>query len=74
MVEKGNPNSTSDGAVGALCARTAMEGAYLNIRTNVSGIKDEAVKSSILQKADKLMAEGKKLEKEIVEIAEGKIG
>jgi len=74
MVENGNPNSASDGAVGALCARTAMEGAYLNIRTNVSGIKDETVKSSILQKADKLMNEGRKLEKEIVGIAEGKIG
>jgi len=74
MVIEGNPNSTSDGAVGALCTRTAMEGAYLNIRTNASGIKDETVKSSILEKADKLMAEGRKLEEEIMGIAVGKIG
>jgi len=51
-----------------------MEGAYLNIRTNASGIKDETVKNNILQKADKLMEEGRKLEAEIIGIAVGKIG
>ena len=28
MVEKGNPNSITDAGVGALCIRTAVEGAY----------------------------------------------
>ncbi|HEY9113400.1 MAG TPA: glutamate formimidoyltransferase, partial [Bacteroidales bacterium] len=31
MAETGNPNSVSDAGVGALCALTAVEGAYLNV-------------------------------------------
>ncbi len=34
-----NPNSVSDAGVGALCARTAVRGAGLNVRINASGLK-----------------------------------
>ncbi|MCA1760527.1 MAG: glutamate formimidoyltransferase, partial [Bacteroidales bacterium] len=37
MAETGNPNSVSDAGVGALCARTAVEGAYLNVKINAAG-------------------------------------
>ncbi|MCB0568906.1 MAG: glutamate formimidoyltransferase, partial [Phaeodactylibacter sp.] len=36
MAQAGNPNSASDAGVGALCARAAIMGAYLNVRINAS--------------------------------------
>lgn len=41
MVKKGNPNSVTDAAVGALCLRTAIMGAGLNVRVNAKGLKDK---------------------------------
>jgi glutamate formiminotransferase/formiminotetrahydrofolate cyclodeaminase len=54
MVEIGNPNSVTDAGVGALCARTAVLGAVMNVRINASGIKDKAFTDSMLAKADEL--------------------
>jgi len=54
MVEKGNPNSITDAGVGALCIRTAVEGAYLNVRINASGIKDQKFVDIHLQEAAKI--------------------
>ena len=34
MAETGNPNSVSDAGVGALCARAAVMGAFMNVRIN----------------------------------------
>ena len=67
MVEKGNQNSISDGAVGTLCTRTAIEGAYMNIRVNVSGLSDAKVKENLLQKANDILAKAKAHEKEIID-------
>ncbi len=39
MAETGNPNSISDAGVGALCARSAVYGAYLNVKINASGYR-----------------------------------
>lgn len=41
MVSKGNPNSVTDAAVGALCLRTAIVGAGLNVRVNAKSLKDK---------------------------------
>ena len=40
MVEKGNPNSLSDAAVGGLCLQTAITGAYYNVKINLQGLED----------------------------------
>jgi glutamate formiminotransferase/formiminotetrahydrofolate cyclodeaminase len=44
MVEHGNPNSTTDAAVGLLCIKTAVRGAYFNVMVNAKtlGTKDKA--------------------------------
>ena len=34
MAEIGNPNSITDAGVGALCSRTAVLGAFLNVKIN----------------------------------------
>lgn len=55
MAEKGNPNSVSDAGVGALCARAAVQGAYLNVRINAKGLADKAL-------AGKFVREGAEIE------------
>jgi glutamate formiminotransferase/formiminotetrahydrofolate cyclodeaminase len=57
MAEKGNPNSASDVAVGALCLRTAVSGAYLNVRINAAEIKDTSLVEEVLTQADQLEKE-----------------
>jgi len=39
---RSNTNAASDLGVAALCLRTAVQGAWLNILTNIGGIRDEA--------------------------------
>ncbi len=55
MAIEGNPNSRSDAGVGALCARSAVMGAYLNVCINAAGSESDKNISSIL-------AEGKKIQ------------
>lgn len=61
MAEKGNPNSVSDAGVGALCARAAVQGAYLNVRINVKGFGDKAY-------AERVVREGAEIEKRALEL------
>lgn len=70
MAENGNPNSVSDAGVGALCARTAVEGAALNVRINCSGFDDVDFVNEALSKADSTLMQAKVMEKEIIEIVE----
>jgi glutamate formiminotransferase/formiminotetrahydrofolate cyclodeaminase len=73
MAEIGNPNSVSDAGVGALCARTAVYGAYLNVRTNAVGLTNKAFAEEILNKAARLLQETKDKEDEILKLVESKI-
>ncbi|MFA5330172.1 MAG: glutamate formimidoyltransferase [Prolixibacteraceae bacterium] len=73
MAETGNPNSVSDAGVGALCVRTAVYGAYLNVRINASGLADKAFAEDVLARAAKLLQETLIQEAEILKIVEGKI-
>ena len=74
MAENGNPNSVSDAGVGALCARTAVEGAALNVKINCSGFDDKAYVADALAKADNMLQRAKKMEREIIEIVEKLVG
>ena len=74
MAEIGNPNSISDAGVGALCARTAVLGAVMNVRINASGIKDKVFTEDLLAKANELEAKAETLETEIRAIVRKAIG
>ncbi|MEN8239547.1 MAG: glutamate formimidoyltransferase [Actinomycetota bacterium] len=50
MAEIGNPASASDAGVGALCARSAVMGAYLNVRINVPSLTDTDAASVYLER------------------------
>jgi glutamate formiminotransferase/formiminotetrahydrofolate cyclodeaminase len=73
MAEIGNPNSVTDAGVGALCARSAVMGAYLNVKINASGLKDKAYVENILAKGAEIEAKAKQLESEIMDIVNAKI-
>jgi glutamate formiminotransferase/formiminotetrahydrofolate cyclodeaminase len=68
MAEKGNPNSVSDAGVGALCARSAVMGAYLNVKINAAGLNDKAFAEDILKRGNELQDKTTKAESEILEI------
>ena len=70
MAEQGNPASASDAGVGALCARAAVRGAWLNVRTNAGSIKDQAAIAGILQEGPKLEADAAKAEEAILKIVQ----
>ena len=56
MAEKGNPASISDVGVGLLATRACIEGAAMNVRINLSGLKDEKVKTTLQEKMKQLVA------------------
>ncbi len=55
MKEIGNPNAASDVAVGALCIKTAVRGAWLNVLINAPGLKDRAFANRIVSDAEALL-------------------
>ncbi len=55
MAQKGNPNSLSDVAVGVLCIKTAVRGAWLNVLINAKDLEDRAWAEAIVKKAEKLL-------------------
>ena len=73
MVEVGNPNSVTDAGVGALCARSAVLGAYLNVKINAGSLKDKEFVDNILAKADQLTVKAQQTEDEIWAMVKSKI-
>jgi glutamate formiminotransferase/formiminotetrahydrofolate cyclodeaminase len=74
MVEVGNPNSVSDAGVGALCARSAVMGAFMNVRINAAGYDDIIFVTEVLAQGKEIEDKAKKLEAEILDIVNAKIG
>lgn len=73
MAQEGNPNSVSDAGVGALAARSAVLGAFLNVRINASGLKDRAKAEELIAQAEKIAKEAQAQEEEILRIVDSKI-
>jgi len=73
MAKEGIQNSLSDAGVGALCAKTAVIGAYFNVRINAKDIKDRSFAKEILFKAKEIYDQTNKLEKEMIDLINTKI-
>ncbi len=56
MADHGNPNSLSDVGVGALCIKTAVRGAWLNVLINAQGLSDKPWADNIVAEAKALLA------------------
>jgi glutamate formiminotransferase/formiminotetrahydrofolate cyclodeaminase len=74
MASIGNPNSVSDAGVGALCIRSAVMGAFMNVRINAGGYNDKVYVNDIIAKGkaieDAVIAE----EAQVLQIVNEKIG
>ncbi len=73
MAENGNPNSVSDAGVGVLCALTAVEGAYLNVKINAQGIKDKAFTEKLLKEGEEILNKTRECRNAVMEVVEQKI-
>ena len=73
MAERGQESSVSDAGVAALCARSAVIGAFLNVKINASGLTDRAFADDILARGATIEREAQALEAEILAIVNGKI-
>jgi glutamate formiminotransferase/formiminotetrahydrofolate cyclodeaminase len=74
MAEIGNPNSVSDAGVGALCVRSAVMGAFMNVRINASGYNDKAYVTEIIAKGKAIEDKTIAMETEILNVVNEKIG
>jgi glutamate formiminotransferase/formiminotetrahydrofolate cyclodeaminase len=70
MVEIGNPASASDAGVGALCARAAIRGAFLNVRTNAVQLDDPTYVAAKLTAGQAILDRAAELESETIKLAE----
>ena len=74
MAEVGNPNSVSDAGVGALCARSAVMGAFMNVRINAAGYDDKTFVNDIIAEGKDIENKTIALETEILKVVNEKIG
>jgi glutamate formiminotransferase/formiminotetrahydrofolate cyclodeaminase len=70
MVEKGNPNSVTDAAVGALAIRSCIRGAFLNIKVNALGLEDREFVKELIEKGQNIESEAIREEESILKKAE----
>lgn len=68
MIQKGNPNSITDAAVGVLCARAAVIGAYLNVKINAADLEDKAFADKMIGEAEEYVEKAKGKEAELMEV------
>lgn len=69
----GNPNAASDAGVAALLAAAALEGAALNVETNLGSIKDEAYRADRGARAREARARGEELREQALAAARAKL-
>ncbi|MCA8944438.1 MAG: glutamate formimidoyltransferase [Planctomycetes bacterium] len=73
MAEHGIPASASDAAVGGLCARTAVIGAFLNAQINSKDLDDKGAVKDYLERGAAIQERALALEQEILEIVRAKM-
>lgn len=73
MIKEGMQTSLSDAGVGVLCARTAVVGAYFNVRINAKDIKDRAYADDILNKAKAVYSKTIEIESEVMNYIDSKM-
>ena len=73
MLKDGIQNSLSDAAVGVLCAKTAVTGAYFNVRINAKDIKDRDFADEMIAKAEKIYQSTVQKENEVIALIDSKM-
>lgn len=73
MAESGNPNSVSDAGVAALCARSAVIGAHLNVKINAKGLEDKEYVAKVLARGVEMERRAVEIEGQILKVVERKL-
>ena len=73
MADIGLAASVSDAGVGAMCARTAVMGAYLNVQINVSDLTDEAVATEYRRRGSELQDQAIAAEARILSVVASRL-
>jgi len=63
----------SDAAVGILCAKTAVTGAYFNVRINAKDIKDRVFADEMIAKAEKIYQSTLQKENDVITFIDSKM-
>jgi glutamate formiminotransferase/formiminotetrahydrofolate cyclodeaminase len=74
MVEAGNPNSITDAGVGALCARAALRGAFLNVQVNTADLEDKAFVAEVVGKGEEMVRRASEMEAAILAVVAERLG
>lgn len=73
MAKNGLEASISDAGVGALAARAAVQGAFLNVKINCQSYDDKDFANDIISKGKEIERRAIEIEKQVMAIAEEKI-
>jgi len=71
--EKGNPNTVTDAAVGALLAEAALQGGVFNVLVNLSALEEETTVKKMRQELKRLEAEGIKTRDKVLTQVKGRL-
>ena len=66
VILKGNQNAVTDGAVAAMQARTAVHGAFYNVKINLGSIKDEEFAKDAQRQMEEIETKVDAIEKDIL--------
>ena len=67
IARTGNQNAVTDACVATMCARTAVLGALMNVRINLSSIKDEDYVKTMALEASSLQDQAVAIEKRVLD-------
>jgi len=73
MLKEGMQSSLSDAGVGILCAKTAVTGAFFNVRINAKDIKDREFANYIITRANRIYKKTLLIEKETMDFIDSKM-
>lgn len=73
VAHKGNQNAVTDACVAMMAARTCVLGALLNVRINLTSIRDEEFVERMRKQADELEAETIRVERKLLDWVKTKL-
>ena len=71
--EKGNPNTVTDAAVGAVLAEAALQGGVFNVLINLSALEEENTVKKMRQELKRLQTEGTKTRDKVLTHVKGRL-
>lgn len=73
MMRSGLASSLSDGAVGIMCAKAAVAGAFFNVKINAKDIKDRTFAENLIKKGEEIFDKTLAIEAETIKIINEKL-